>query len=159
MSFYDIATRSAGIPPPPSKKVFWIVIILIAALLIYIYFTSNSSTVAVNTAGVPIDTSSNAPAITATTNPVTGQTLNTYLAGNGTIQVPSAVVQWAQTLPPNNQAQFFKMLPSMTQTDISGLMDLIINLWGKSATFTTAQISFWDNWRQTYHINDGTILN
>lgn len=127
-----------------------ILAIVIVAILLYVIYKWYLTRAAVQSPGITTD---------STTNPVTGQTTTAYTAANGTVAVPVAVTDWLKTLPPNNQAQAFKMLPTMTANDIAGLQDLILNLWAAGKQPTAAQTAFWNAWRTKYHINDGTVSN
>lgn len=156
------------------QKLISIYVGLVAlAVLIYLWWKNNSaatvvSPTATTPATSPNTTSTTGPVpVTANTtyvaqvqNPVTGQTSNSYYAANGTVEVPAVVIQTAQSdWGPNNFAQFLKMLPQMSASEIQSLNDLMVNAWGKGATPTAAQVSFWNAWRSKYHIEDGTVNN
>jgi hypothetical protein len=72
------------------------------------------------------------------------------------LTVPQVVTDWVNTMDAGNKAQFYAQLKVMTQADINGLQDIIVNDWGGTGVATAAQRAFWDKWRTTYHILDGT---
>lgn len=124
------------------KYIIWVGIAVVIILL-YLYYKSKAKPAA--------------PVVT-TVNPVTGQSTTAATALNGTVEVPKAVTDWANGLQPNNKAQFYKMLPTMTQQDIDGLYDIILNEWGANRMPTPAQTTFWNYWRVKYHVADGSII-
>lgn len=156
---------------PKNKKVLIILGVITLVVLIYLWWKNNNAAAVTQTVTTPstsatttpttgtVPITSGTPAVTSIGNPVTGQTSQAYTASNGAVDVPSTITQWAQSLPPNNQAQFFKMLPSMSGSEISSLNDIIINAWGKGANPSAAQTAFWNTWRTKYHILDGTVNN
>lgn len=146
------------------RKTIIIVGVLVIAILIFLWIKNRKSATGATTAGTATGggasgSTGGTPATTTNTNPVTGQSTQQYTAAGGA-EVPTAVTNWAkQGMGPANQAQFFKMLPSMTSSEINQLYDIIINAWGKGVNPTPAQVQFWDTWRVKYHILDGTYNN
>lgn len=141
-----------------NKKTMIIIGVVALGVIVYIIWKKKQQQApgVPSTGGVPAPAST--PAVTTSTNPVTGQSTNSYTAAGG-YPVPLAITDWAKTIAPNNQAQFFKCLPLMTSGEIDALYDIIINQWGKGASATPAQRNFWDTWRVKYHILDGTYNN
>lgn len=130
-----------------NKKIIIVVGVVALIVVVYLWWKNRQNQTATG------------PATNTTTNPVTGQTTTNYTAASGNAQVPSMITDWFKTLATNNQSQAFKMLPNMTSSDINGLVDLLTNVWGKNSVPSDAQKAFWNTWRTTYHILDGTILN
>lgn len=144
--------------------------IAVVVVLLYLYSKNNTAgATAVGATPLPLGAggtispggpnAQGSPVVSTTINPITQQSSNTWLAANGSVEVPSAVQQWVGTLPPNNQARFMQQLPKMSGSDINGLFDIIINAWGKGAQPTAAQVNFWNTWRTQYGILDGTVNN
>jgi hypothetical protein len=71
----------------------------------------------------------------------------------------TVVQTWMNTLPPNNRAQALSQFPNMTAAEKNELADIITNAWGKGVPPTSNQINFWNTWRVTYHVDDGTYIN
>lgn len=114
--------------------------------------TTPVTTVATATSGgTPVEASTSVD--TVDTAPAAG---SGYFAGNGNIPVPQYIVDWANTLSAGNKAQFFKQLPNMQQSDLDGLADIYNNDWQGNHVTTAAQTAFWNKWRTSYHILDGT---
>lgn len=138
-----------------ASKAGLIIGIAVVAILAYLWYKNGGMSPVTAPALVPgvtgSSTSGGTPVSATVTNPVTGQASTTWLAGNGNVEVPFSVQNWVQTgMGPNNQAQFMKMLPSMTADDMAGLNDIIINQWGKGAQQTPAQLAFWNAWYVKY---------
>lgn len=129
--------------------------LIVVGVLIYLWWKNKQSA---STAATASQTGTGTPAVTTTVNPVTGQTTASYTSAGGN-PVPTAITDYFKTLPPNNQAQAFKMLPQMTDSDIAQLSDIIMNVWGKGASPNAAQTGFWNAWRKKYGILNGTISN
>lgn len=143
-----------------ASKAGLIIGIAVVAILAYLWYKNGGMSPLVTPATVPgvtgASTDMGTPVSSTVANPVTGQASTTWLASNGTVDVPFSVQNWVQTgMGPQNQAQFMKMLPSMTGADMSGLNDIIINQWGKGAQPTQQQEAFWNGWyaRNGFPIN------
>ena len=105
----------------------------------------------------------NAPSIPISTNqgavsiPVPGANQVTQAGSNplATLAQQQTIFSWATSMNAKDQATFFASWPRMTLSDISGLMDLIVNEWQGGQPVTPARTSFWNNWRKTYGIDIG----
>ena len=72
---------------------------------------------------------------------------------NATLAQQTTIFNWANTLKPADQAQFYAMWSQMTSSDIAGLMDLIVNEWQGGQPVTAARTNFWNAWRVKYQID------
>lgn len=137
-----------------NKKHVLIFGVIAAAVLVYLWWKSKNS-VSVSTPSASnisdyLNSAGTRLAVTTALNPATGQTTKNWKAAGGTLDIPLAVQQWVQTLGPQNQAQFMKMMPAMDWADINGLLDLVVNGWGVGAHPSQAETEFFNNWCITY---------
>jgi hypothetical protein len=92
---------------------------------------------------------------TAVSIPVPGANANavTGTNPNATLAQQQTIFTWANSMKASDQAAFYAAWPEMTSSDISGLMDLIVNEWQGGQPVTPARTLFWNTWRQTYGID------
>lgn len=81
---------------------------------------------------------------------------NTPINPNATLDQQTTLFNWATAAmgvnQPGDLAQFMKMYPKFTASDIAGLLDLINTGFSSSPAHT----AFWNNWRAQYDIDNGT---
>lgn len=98
--------------------------------------------------------------IAAVNTPATVPSPVPSVAGNAAVPYDPRMDQvqsWANSaLTPANLAQYNAQKGNFTQADWNGLYDLIINRFMGGQPNTPARTAFWDSWRTTYHIDDGT---
>ncbi len=69
----------------------------------------------------------------------------------------ATIQSWANaSLSPGNLAQFNASEQSFTPDEWAGLFDLYFNDWIGGEGNNAAREKFWNDWREKYHINDGT---
>jgi hypothetical protein len=119
------------------------------ALLAYYFWKKSQAAQSAGAAAV-ITPGAGAPIVNITPVPQS----NTGVAGQ--LTVPQVVTDWVGTMDVANRNQFYAQLKVMTQADINGLQDIIVNDWEGTGIATPAQRAFWDTWRVKYHILDGT---
>lgn len=65
----------------------------------------------------------------------------------------AAIEQWIATLTPANAAIMQAALPTMPQSDLDGMTDILINHWLKGDTnITPSELAFWNYFYPKYHL-------
>lgn len=87
--------------------------------------------------------------------PVPGANMQTQTNQNpfATQAQQQTIFNWANTMKAADQAAFYANWGNMTQADIAGLMDLIVNEWQGNQPVTPARTAFWNAWRNKYSID------
>jgi hypothetical protein len=78
----------------------------------------------------------------------------TPTAPTAQMQAVDAVMN--QVLDAANLAQYNSVKGSFPPAVWNSLYDITNNVWTLHQPMTTIRTDFWNSWRQTYHINDGT---